>query len=152
MGATFWSAMLLGVILGFVASVLANISTPSFVSYFRRSKVGWIERNRKRGIKQFQFIDKFRRGEEDRYMYFVAQWGYIISYLVFGVFFTVVLVYFKFSGLDRRYTIIIGVFAVIALSRSGWVLLKLHLWYWRINHFDEYKDAFTKKFGDQNVR
>ena len=68
-----WVILFAGATFGFFVSIVANLATPTFGSYFARSKLGWIERSRRRALKQFNFIQRFRNGTEDRYMYFVAQ-------------------------------------------------------------------------------
>ena len=143
---TFWIGILLGGFVGFIASVVANMATPSFANYFTRSKVGWIERTKKKAIKQFQVIQRFHSGAEDKYMYFVAQWGYILFYSIFAAAMTVFLVQ------QSSVTNFAGPAALFGISLAGWTHKKLYLWYWRINRFEEYKNSLIAKWGDLELK
>lgn len=142
-----WILLLAGAIIGYFVSIVANLSTPSFGGYFSRGKAGWIERSKRRALKQFDFIQKFRSGREDRYMYFVARWGYILLYSLFTTFFAIV--YLDAGTLATKYLALVGVF--FTLMRGMWVHFDLYLWYWRINNFEIYRNSLQKKWPDLNL-
>jgi hypothetical protein len=153
MNSIFWWGICLGGAVGFLASILANVSTPSFASYFARSRKGWIERSKKRALKQYNFIQRFRSGKEDRYMYFVAQWCYIILFSLLAI--NIVLVSLMHGQRNIGHSFIDDGFLFFSLLVIAYVLVthnKLHLWYWRINNFEEYQTSLRKKWPDLDLR
>ena len=89
---------------------------------------------------------KFRKGTEDKYMYFVAQWGYILFYVLIAIFGLTVLVS-EDSFWLRLGT---GIFSIFGLTRAMWHHRRLSLWYWRMNNFEEYKASVLAKWPDMN--
>jgi hypothetical protein len=139
-----WVILFAGATFGFFVSIVANLATPTFGSYFARSKLGWIERSRRRALKQFNFIQRFRNGTEDQYMYFVAQWGYILLYGVLATFFEVI------SSLNPQIDLAFAsmLALLVAVIRGVWVHMRLYLWYWRMNNFEEYRLSLERKWPD----
>lgn len=143
----FWWGIVLGGAVGFVVSIVANLSTPTFGSYFQRSRAGWVEHGKRRALKQYEFILRFREGKEDKYMYFVAQWGYILFYVIMSVF--MFLIGTKLDERGERLLQLTGYLAGLAsLMRCLWVNLKLTIWYWRMNNFDEYRMTLLRKWPE----
>jgi hypothetical protein len=137
----FWTGIIIGALLGFFISVTANLATPSFQAYFSKSKAGWIERSKKRALSQFIFVMRFRTGTEDKYMYFVAQWSYIILLIIIA---------FVLLGTNRSrfHDSVLGLCSIACITYGSWTHQKLKLWYWRMNNFEEYKSALLKRYPD----
>lgn len=147
MDSVFWIGIVLGGAVGFVVSIVANLSTPRFGDYFQRSKIGWLERSKRRALNAYQFILRFRNGTEDKYMYFVAQWGYILFFLLFLVFCFVMIMTSRGALAHTIGTL--G--AVFGLFQTFWIHRKLSLWYWRMNNFEKYKASVKEKWPDLDV-
>ena len=151
MSSTFWWGIVLGGGVGFLASIVANLSTPSFASYFSRSKAGWIERGKKRALKQLTYVQRFRNGAEDKYMYFAAQWGYILLFSTMSALLLIMVCvqpYRAFPLLLDGWMLFV---ALLGLAYAFWISNKLHLWYWRMNNFEEYRASLLKKWSDLDL-
>jgi hypothetical protein len=145
MDRVFWLSIAFGGALGFVVSIVANLATPTFGDYFSRSKMGWIERNKKSAFKKFNAIQSFRRGAEDKYMYFVAQWGFILMFGIMDVFLETI-------PKDHLWQVVFFVVVQCYIAiQIAWLLVTLNLWYWRMNNFAEYKASLLKKWPDLDL-
>jgi hypothetical protein len=144
-GSVFWWGILIGAAASFAVGIVVNLSTPTFGNYFTRSKQGWVERNKLRAIAQYDFVRRFRNGTEDKYMYFVAQWGYIL----FGfIFVSTMLLTMMLSDTKIFLHLSAAAGAVFGLVYISWKHTNLYLWYWRMNHFEAYRDSLQTKWTD----
>lgn len=142
----FWWSIIVGAAIGFVVSIIANVTTPLVASYFQKSKLGWIERNKRKALRNFEELLKFRDGREDKYFYFAAQWGTILVYQNFGIAFGLLAVLIKWhGGPDIQYLGIASLVASIFFVMGGMrIIQKLTVWYWRMNNFEEYKASLQR--------
>ena len=75
----FWFSLILGGAIGFIVALFANYYTPGFANLMNRSKVGFVERSKKRALAQFVKINKMKAGKLDRYFSIINSWGQILS-------------------------------------------------------------------------
>ena len=109
--------------------------------------------SKKRALKQYGFIQRFRSGKEDKYMYFVAQWCYILVFVLMALNGVLLILMHKQGSIGH--SIVDDVFFLFSLLLLAYVLRvhnKLHLWYWRINNFEEYRASLRKKWADLELR
>jgi hypothetical protein len=148
LGSIFWFGIVIGGLVGFVASIAANLTTPGFGAYFLRGKAELIERNKRRAMKQYVLLKRFQNGSEDKYMYFVAQWGYILLYTILGAGLAIVSKVVPLNAVELIISDIgvVGSFVIVFTK-----LFRLTIWYRRINNFQKYEEALTKKWGEVEV-
>ena len=76
-------------------------------------------------------------------MYFVAQWGYILLY---GVLATFGVISSLNPQIDLAFASMLAL--LVAVIRGVWVHMRLYLWYWRMNNFEEYRLSLERKWPD----
>jgi VanZ family protein len=146
----FTLTLIAGAVIGYFASVIANMTTPAFKSYFEKSKQGWVERNKNSALKEFERIKAFMENKEDRYMYFVAQWGYIGSYISMSIGLFIIATNLR-NEADASFVlksvapVVFMIVSMFSMLRVFVTYRRLSVWYWRVNNYSGYRQSLIER-------
>ena len=144
MDITFWAGIILGGAIGFVVSIIANLTTPRFGELFTSSKAGWLERSKTRALRRYKFVMRFTSGGEDRYLYYLAQWGLTAAITSITGTFAVLSVIAR-TEIGRDVSSGAGVVGAAYVIAN---LVQLSLWHWRVTNFKQYEASLVAKWGN----
>jgi hypothetical protein len=134
--------------MSFIASLFANYFTPTFSDFMNRRRTHFIERSRKSAMRQYAWVDALHSGREDKYIFIINSWFFVLVYVVFSVGVLnagVVSMYFEIDKPINSY-LFLALFALTilkALHRCFHMLLMQS----RLKHFEEYKQNLIDRWG-----
>jgi hypothetical protein len=156
----FWLPIVLGGVLGLVASVTANLVTPHVFGYLSHRKVARIENSKKRAAETYLQLLDLHSGRKDKYLYFISHAVYIVIALL-GVVFSVMAAgivimvdsihrdtWSTFNILNKGAEFIFGLFAGYFVYRTNLRTKHMIEWRWRLDNFRKYEADFKKQYGE----
>jgi hypothetical protein len=139
----FWLGLIIGGVLSFLGSVLANFFGVPIGTYVARRKVSWVESNRKRALRNYRWIRDLHSGKKDKYLaYLVDMATAILSTICIA---SAILLLLPAAPRSTWWDVAGACTIFLFALRHG---IYLNIMRTRLDRFDDYKKTIMNRWGD----
>ena len=147
----FWAGLIMGGLIGLFASLLANYFTPTFSDYVNKRRTGFVEKSKKRAIRNFLIIKNLHEGKKDKYIYLMDRWAHVTIFLMVAVAGVLIAEVVDISAEDWIDEFVWDCSYGLGVVSFGAMLVnyfRVTLVQTRLQNFEEYEAGLIKRWGN----